>query len=116
MSSIDLIKENKRLSKELLFANQCLNVLIEFKTFVDSVLESILEHNLNENQCKKYKQLNKRVFEVFSKRGNELNSNQIVIKSDEIRDYLKSIQSINSQYERISGNLSLETLLASNFV
>ena len=49
---------------EILFTNKCLKVLIEFKSFVDSIFDKI-KHNLEENDFSKYKELNDKVNEVY---------------------------------------------------
>ena len=33
----ELLDENKRLLNELLFSNKCINLFIEFKSFIDSI-------------------------------------------------------------------------------
>ena len=51
----NLKEENKRLLNELLFADKCLKCLIEFKSFVDLVINKINNY-LEENDILKYRE------------------------------------------------------------
>ena len=59
----ELIDENKRLLNELLFSNKCINLFIEFKSFIDSIsfkLKPILVSNelIKYNElCDKYEEI-----------------------------------------------------------
>ena len=62
--SIDeIIGENKRLKNELLFTNKCLNVLIRFKSFVDSLING-LKDKIDGNDTQKYEILSTDVNEM----------------------------------------------------
>ena len=60
----ELLDENKRLLNELLFSNKCINLFIEFKSFIDSIslkLKPILVSNelIKYNElCNKYEEIN----------------------------------------------------------
>ena len=52
----ELREENKRLSNELIFVNKCLNIFIEFKTFVNSVFNTFKD-NFSSIDSQKYEEL-----------------------------------------------------------
>ena len=62
----ELIDENKRLLNELLFSNKCINLFIEFKSFIDSIslkLKPILVSNelIKYNElCNKYEEIERK--------------------------------------------------------
>ena len=62
----ELLDENKRLLNELLFSNKCINLFIEFKSFIDSIslkLKPILVSNelIKYNElCNKYEEINRK--------------------------------------------------------
>ena len=60
----ELSEENKRLFKELLFANNCLKVLIEFKTFTE-LLFNTFKYNFSFDDLLKYEGLGRKVEEVL---------------------------------------------------
>ena len=60
----ELNEENKRLFNELLFADKCLKVLIEFKTFVE-LNSNLFELNLDENNKQLYEELAEKVNRVL---------------------------------------------------
>lgn len=53
----ELSEENKRLLKELLFANKCLKHFIQFKTFIDSISPKF-KHELNAIESQDYIEFN----------------------------------------------------------
>ena len=60
----DMSEDSKQSLNDLMFANKCLNILIEFKSFVDSIFDKIKD-NLEENDFSKYNELNDKVNEVY---------------------------------------------------
>ena len=60
----ELSEENKRLKNELMFANNCLKVLIKFKTFIDFISDN-LKTDLDSNVSQKFEELRKEVKEVL---------------------------------------------------
>ena len=65
----ELNEENKRLFNQLLFADKCLKVLIEFKTFVE-LNSNRFKLNLEENNKQKYEELSEKVKEVLDEKSN----------------------------------------------
>ena len=71
----ELNEENKRLFEELLFANKCLKVLNEFKSFVE-FNSNQFKLNLEENNKQLYEKLSEKVKQVLDeKRCHLKNSN-----------------------------------------
>ena len=62
----ELIDENKRLLNALLFSNKCINLFIEFKSFIDSI-STKLKPILISNELIKYNELCNK-YEVFGSR------------------------------------------------
>ena len=60
----DMSEDSKQSLNDLMFANKCLNILTEFKSFVDSIFDKIKD-NLEENDFSKYNELNDKVNEVY---------------------------------------------------
>ena len=82
----ELSEENNRLLNELLFANKCLKVLSQFKTFIDFHSKQF-KSVLNENNFKEFEELNQKLNEIVIKINNKFNE-EIVTKS-EIKDETK---------------------------
>ena len=82
----ELKVENNRLFKELLFADKCLKVLIEFKTFVE-LNSNQFKLNLEENNKQIYEQMRKNVNQVLDEKfnySNNFNDNILVeVKREE---------------------------------
>ena len=60
----EIVDQNIKLKKELLFANKCIETLITFKTFVDFISNKF-KNNLNSNEWQKFEKLGKDVEEVL---------------------------------------------------
>ena len=82
----ELNEENNRLFNELLFADKCLKVLIEFKSFVE-LNSNQFKQNLDENNKQIYEELCenfKQVLDEKSYYSMKLNENNIELKNKEI--------------------------------
>ena len=63
----ELNEENKRLFNELLFADKCLKILIEFKSFVE-LNSNQFKLNLDENNKQLYEELSEKVKQVLDEK------------------------------------------------
>ena len=83
----ELNEENKRLFNELLFADKCLKVLIEFKSFVE-LNSNNFKLNLEENNNKIFEDLSEKVKQVLDAKSYYLikfnENNLIEVKREEI--------------------------------
>ena len=83
----ELNEENKRLFNELLFADKCLKVLIEFKSFVE-LNSNQFKRNLEENNKQLYEELCEKVKQVLDEKNNFQknfnDNNSIEVKNKEI--------------------------------
>ena len=61
----ELSEENQRLLNELIFANKCLNIFIEFKTIVNSMFNTFKD-NFSSIDSQKYEELNEKLNEVVT--------------------------------------------------
>ena len=69
----ELSEENNRLLNELLFANKCLKMFIQFKTFVDFISNKF-KLNLETNELEKYEEFNEDINQIVVKRNLNFNS------------------------------------------
>ena len=60
----ELSEENNRLLNELTFADKCLKIFIEFKSFVDFISIKF-KHNLETNESQKYDKLSEKLSQVL---------------------------------------------------
>ena len=88
----ELSEENNRLLNELLFANKCLKVLSQFKTFIDLISKKLIQ-SLDKNQCKIYHSLNENVSQVM----NEMKNNFKSIETNE--EFGDNLETNNENYE-----------------
>ena len=89
----ELIDENRRLLNELLFSNKCINLFIEFKSFIDSIslkLKPILVSNelIKYNElCNKYEELDRENTTVcVEQQTDEENNPKVTSKSVDISE------------------------------
>ena len=61
----ELTEENQRLLNELIFANKCLNIFIEFKAFVNSMF-NIFKDNFSSIDSQKYEEFDEKLNEVVT--------------------------------------------------
>ena len=110
----ELKEENKRLLNELLYAKQCLKVLIEFKINFD-FYSNKFKQSLEINEWKKFEKLNEEIIGiVFKLCGNRVNTNsdyitEDVIKTEEIfNDNINDNNSINyfNNFQEIINKMS----------
>ena len=102
----DLKEENKRLLNELLYAKQCLKVLIEFKINFD-FYSNKFKQSLEINEWKKFEKLNEEIIRiVFKLCGNRVNTNS--------EDVIKTEDTFNDIFNDNSNERPIETTLESN--
>ena len=97
----DLCEENKRLLNELMFANKCLKILINYKTFIDFISNKI-KTNLDANESQKIEKLNKDIEEVLKER------NQLIRRKQITRNENLSPNTIRSEDENNISNKSID--------
>ena len=97
----ELKEENKRLLNELLYAKQCLKVLIEFKINFD-FYSNKFKQSLEINEWKKFEKLNEEIIGiVFKLCGNRVNTNSDYITEDVI----KTEETLNEHLRQTSDQL-----------
>ena len=86
-SSIDeIVSENRHLKNELIFTNKYLNILSEYKCFIDSVIIKFKDY-LDPNECQKYENLCKEANEtnetLFRQKfySNQMSDNEPIVKT-----------------------------------
>ena len=106
----ELKEENKRLLNELLYAKQCLKLLIEFKINFD-FYSNKFKQSLEINEWKKFEKLNEEIIGiVFKLCGNRVNTNSDYITEDVI----KTEETFNDNINDNSNERPIETTLESN--
>ena len=106
----ELKEENERLLNELLYAKQCLKVLIEFKINFD-FYSNKFKQSLEINEWKKFEKLNEEIIRiVFKLCGNRVNTNSDYITEDVI----KTEETFNDNINDNSNERPIETTLESN--
>ena len=106
----ELKEENKRLFNELLYAKQCLKVLIEFKINFD-FYSNKFKQSLEINEWKKFEKLNEEIIGiVFKLCGNRVNTYSDYITEDVI----KTEETFNDNINDNSNERPIETTLESN--
>ena len=118
----ELKEENKRLLNELLYAKQCLKVLIEFKINFD-FYSNKFKQSLEINEWKKFEKLNEEIIRiVFKLCGNRVNTNSDYITEDVIKTEETFNDNINdcNNFQEVINKISedndrpIETTLESN--
>ena len=94
----DPLDEIRRLRNELLFNENCLKQLIEFKSFIESIFDKI-KTNLESYECKLYEQLCHSIDRTFTvphmsiifdkKKNNNFNNNKQIITENNITEEAK---------------------------
>ena len=100
----ELSEENKRLNEELMFANNCLKVLNEFKSLLNKFYLKF--HTIIDSEDKQEFSRLQEMFTSLTKPKQEINENKAKIEylEESCPQYLQPIKTEHYSYESIDGN------------